>query len=43
MDPANMWEGGFYPGQGQLETIFNKNIEPTLYLIEAAADPYSAK
>lgn len=36
LDPSSMWEGGFYPGQGVLDAVFNNNIEPTLYLLEAA-------
>jgi len=43
MDPVSQWDGGFYPGEAQLDVIFNKNIAPTLYLIDAAVDPYSAK
>lgn len=31
---------GFYPGQAQIQPIFNKNIEPFLYMLEYADNPY---
>jgi len=40
LDPDSMWSGGFYPGQGILDSVFNKNLEPALYLIETADNPY---
>lgn len=40
LDPASMWEGGFYPGQGIIETVFKKNLKPALYLIENTDNPY---
>jgi carboxypeptidase T len=36
LDPQSQWEGGFYLGASALEGIFQKNIAPALYLIEAA-------
>lgn len=33
-------EKGFYPGQGQIQPTFQKNIEPCLYLLEYADNPY---
>ncbi len=36
LDPQSQWEGGFYIGSGAIEGIFQKNIAPALYLIEAA-------
>jgi carboxypeptidase T len=32
--------GGFYPGQKQIQPTFTKNIEPFLYLLEYADNPY---
>jgi carboxypeptidase T len=40
LDPRNFWEGGFYPGASVIDSVFQKNIEPTLYLIEASDNPY---
>lgn len=34
--------GGFYPGTALIETALKKNIEPALYLIELADNPYRA-
>jgi carboxypeptidase T len=36
LDPQSQWEGGFYPGASVIEGIFQKNIEPALYLVESA-------
>ncbi len=36
LDPQSQWEGGFYLEASAIEGIFQKNIEPALYLIEAA-------
>ncbi len=36
LDPQSQWEGGFYLGASAIEGVFQKNIEPALYLIEAA-------
>lgn len=32
--------GGFYPGASVIQPVFNKNIEPALYLMEYADNPY---
>ena len=40
LDPKNMWNGGFYPGQDTIDIVFEKNIKPALYLIEQADNPY---
>lgn len=42
LDPANNGFGGdgFYPGPGAIDSSFNKNIEPLLYLLEYADNPY---
>jgi len=42
LDPANtgFGGGGFYPGSGVIQPVFNKNIEPCLYLMEYADNPY---
>lgn len=42
LTPKSQWEGGFYPGAGAVQSTFQKNIEPALYLIELADDPYRA-
>ena len=40
LDPASMWEGGFYPGQAVIDGVFKKNLQPALYLIENTDNPY---
>ncbi|MEZ4871734.1 MAG: M14 family metallopeptidase [Bdellovibrionales bacterium] len=40
LDPKNFWEGGFYPGQDKIDVVFRKNINPALYLIDFADNPY---
>ncbi len=42
LDPANngFGGGGFYPGAGVIQPVFQKNIEPALYLMEYADNPY---
>ncbi|MBX3032574.1 MAG: zinc carboxypeptidase [Bdellovibrionaceae bacterium] len=40
LDPASMWNGGFYPGAGVIPEVVNKNTEPVLYLLEYADNPY---
>lgn len=40
LDPESIFSGGFYPGQGVLDSVFQKNIEPALYLIELSDNPY---
>lgn len=40
LDPKSMWNGGFYPGQGVLQAVFDKNLEPALYMIETSDNPY---
>lgn len=42
LTPKSQWDGGFYPGAGAVATTFQKNIEPALYLIDLADDPYRA-
>ena len=32
--------GGFYPGAAVIQPVFNKNVEPCLYLLEYADNPY---
>ncbi len=42
LDPAQSWGvGGFYPGDEIIPQVFNKNINPILYLIENAGNPYA--
>jgi carboxypeptidase T len=40
LDPKSMWEGGFYPGQSAIQRVFQKNLQPSLYLIEYADNPF---
>ncbi len=40
LSPSSMWEGGFYPGAGVIDRVFNANIRPCLYMIDVADDPY---
>jgi carboxypeptidase T len=41
LDPGQMaGSGGFYPGPAAVASVFNKNWEPCLYLIEYADNPY---
>lgn len=40
LDPASMWEGGFYPGQAIIDSVFQKNLQPVMYLIENTDNPY---
>lgn len=42
LTPKSMWNGGFYPGAGVIDSTFAKNVEPALYLIGLADDPYRA-
>jgi carboxypeptidase T len=41
LDPANQFgNGGFYPGANIIQNVFNKNIDPILYLTSYADNPY---
>jgi carboxypeptidase T len=40
LDPASEWDGGFYPGQAVIPQVFEKNLQPCLYMIEYADSPY---
>jgi carboxypeptidase T len=40
LDPKSLFSGGFYPGQGLIPTVFQKNLPAFLYLIEHADNPY---
>lgn len=42
LDPANNGFGGdgFYPGPTAIESSFNKNLEPLLYMLDLADNPY---
>lgn len=42
LSPSSFFGGGFYPGAKAIDPTFRANIEPVLYLIEKAADPYGA-
>jgi carboxypeptidase T len=41
LSPKDMWSGGgFYPGQGVIDRVFEDNLRPALYLLEVADNPY---
>ncbi len=40
LSPSSMWDGGFYPGQGVIDRVFQDNLQPCLYMIDVANDPY---
>lgn len=41
LDPANSFGGaGFYPGAAVIKEVVQKNMEPCLYLLEYADNPY---
>lgn len=40
LDPKSMWNGGFYPGQSIISSVFQKNLPAFLYLIDYADNPY---
>ncbi len=42
LTPKSMWNGGFYPGANAIQTTFQANIRPALYLIDLADDPRRA-
>jgi carboxypeptidase T len=39
MTPKSMWDGGFYPGAGVVQRVFQANLRPALYLIDLSDDP----
>lgn len=41
LSPNSMMSGGFYPGAQAIEPTFKANLEPALYLIDNAADPFA--
>ncbi len=40
LSPKGMMGGGFYPGANAIDSTFNANLNPALYLIDLADDPY---
>lgn len=40
LDPKDQFTGGFYPGASKIQGILQKNIEPCLYLLSYADNPY---
>ncbi len=40
LSPSSMLWGGFYPGAKAIPKVFKANLEPTLYLIDQAENPY---
>ncbi|MBI3558715.1 MAG: zinc carboxypeptidase [Deltaproteobacteria bacterium] len=43
LSPKEMYDGGFYPGAGVLDKVFEDNLRPALYLIDLADNPHRAK
>lgn len=39
LSPSSTGGGGFYPGAGVIDRVFNDNLKPCLYLLDVAADP----
>jgi carboxypeptidase T len=42
LSPSSMMEGGFYPGAGVIDKVFKDNLQPALYLIDMADNPYKS-
>ena len=42
LSPNSMWSGGFYPGAGILDKVFEDNLRPALYMIDVTNDPKRA-
>lgn len=42
LSPTSIFEGGFYLSPSRIETVFNENLKPMLYLLEYADDPARA-
>lgn len=40
LSPSQWGNGGFYPGTGAIQTTFQANLKPALYLIDLADDPH---
>jgi carboxypeptidase T len=40
LSPSSMWQGGFYPGAKILDKVFQDNLQPCMYLLDVAGDPY---
>lgn len=41
LTPKSMTGGGFYPGPAVIQSTFEANLKPSLYLLNAAGDPYA--
>ncbi|MCC7442649.1 MAG: zinc carboxypeptidase [Bdellovibrionales bacterium] len=40
LSPKSMWNGGFYPGAGVIDRVFEANLRPFLYALDLSNDPY---
>jgi carboxypeptidase T len=40
LSPSGMNGGGFYPGQKVIDKVFKDNLQPCLYLLRVAGNPY---
>lgn len=39
LSPKSLWGGGFYPGEGAIQSTFDDNLKPMLYLLEYSLNP----
>lgn len=39
LSPRSMWNGGFYPGADAIQTTFQANLRPLLYMFDLADNP----
>ncbi|HVK61014.1 MAG TPA: M14 family metallopeptidase [Bdellovibrionales bacterium] len=42
LDPVDMWDGGFYPGQAIIPSVLKKNLKPFMYMMDLSDNPYRA-
>jgi carboxypeptidase T len=40
LSPSDMMDGGFYPGATIIDRVFKENLQPCLYMINLADNPY---
>ncbi|MEO5971114.1 MAG: M14 family metallopeptidase [Bdellovibrionia bacterium] len=40
LSPSDMMDGGFYPGAKIIDRVFRDNLQPCLYMIDLADNPY---
>lgn len=42
LSPSSMWDGGFYPGAGIIDSVYQDNLLPMIYLANLAHNPAKA-